>query len=180
MMRKLLFLYVCCLLAARTYAQDNSFTLIGKFQNDIALAKLADSLKRPLLLFNTKIYAIGGDCITRDLGGNATGRDDDGDGNEREKDGGANSREKGGKIGYRDKKGNAKNRDKDGNLLDRDKAGSANQRDMDGRVGIGTRCGVTKGGKLVLYTREDISAKQTKIYYQGKYFTSKYYKIIQL
>ncbi|MEE1944971.1 hypothetical protein VRU48_07630 [Pedobacter sp. KR3-3] len=161
-------------------SQDFSFTFIKKFKDEKEIQAVADSLKTPLLITENKIYAIGGDCITRELGGDATGREEDGDQNNRDKDGNMNNREKGGGVGDRDKKGKASQRGKDGDILGRDKAGSTNQRDQDGQSSIGTRCGVTKNGKLMLYTRESMNAKQTKIYYNGKYYSNKYYKIIQL
>jgi len=166
---------------AFAYGQDKTFSYVGAYQSEENLKLLAESLKKPLLVSNNKVYAIGSDCITRDFGGNATGRDDDGDENDRYKNGVANNRDKSGGVGYRDKKGRSKDRDKEGNLIDRNKAGDANQRSQDGKMGLeGTRCGISKNGILLLYTREKINAKKTTIFFDGKHFSNKYYKIIKL
>lgn len=177
----------CC--PALVKAQDYTFSYIKDFTGENEIKAVADSLKKPLLITGNKIYAIGSDCVSRLLDGNADDRDNDGGNNNRNKVGENDERNKGGGVGERDtrgknnkrrKDGDGNGRDKDGDGNRRDKNGDADARNSDGAVSLGTRCSIAKNGKVLLYTRQKISAGNSKIYYEQKFFSNKYFKIIQL
>lgn len=161
-------------------AQDKTFSYIGELQNDSTVKKIADSLKKPLLISGNKIYAIGSACITRLIDGDVNDRDDDGNINDRDKDDNANDRKKDGAISKRKKKGKNNNRDNDGDINDRENDADVNKRNNDGAVGAGSRCDITKKGKLLLYTRQKIETKEAYIFYKNQKFNNKSFKIIKL
>jgi hypothetical protein len=190
MNKKTLLVFVLSLCLFITKAQDKTFSYLGEFASNGEIKKLADSLKKPLLINGTKVYTIGTSCISRMLDGDANDRDDDGDASgDRDKDGNINNRNSGGAVGdrkdngkanKRKKKGGANDRDKDGDVSDRDEDGDVNDRNADGKIIEGTRCSTTKKGKLLLYTRQKISSSKAQIYYKDRYFNNRYFKIIQL
>lgn len=139
-----------------------------------------------------------GDIGNRKKKGGNNNRNKDGDDNGRNKTGSGDERSKGGDIAYRNKKGNKNKRNKNGDDNDRnsngndndrnkggddderDKSGDADSRNSDGAISIGPRCSIAKNGKVLLYTRQDISSKEANIYYKDQFFNNKYFKIIQL
>ncbi|MBE5320426.1 hypothetical protein IM793_14770 [Pedobacter sp. MR2016-19] len=188
-MKKILTLLISMLCYSAGYCQDRTFSYIGLANNDAEIKTIADTTHKTLFIAGNKVYSIGGDCICRLLDGDGNDRDDDGDNNSRLNDGAAGSRKSGGEIADRrtkgkgnkiNKNGDKNNRDKDGNENDRDTNGDINNRNADGNIMEGTRCSCSKRGKILLYTREKVKITNAKIYYQGKYFSNKHFKIIQL
>ncbi len=182
---------ICSLLfySISVKSQDYTFSFIKEIKSENEIATLADSIKKPLLITGNKVYSIGSNCISRLLDGSIDDRDNDGDSDNRLKNGDNDERNKGGATADRKKKGGLNKRNKKGNNNDRDKDGDNDKRDIDGdsdsrnvdgTVGEGTRCSVAKNGKLLLYTRQKISVKTSKIFFNQKFFSNKYFKIIQL
>jgi hypothetical protein len=179
-MKKLFVFLILLAVAKLNYCQDRTFSYLGEISNSDEVKKIADSLHKPLLVVGIKVYAIGSNCITRALSGDVNDRDGDGDANDRLNDGENNERKSGGDIRDRKRKGRKSARDKDGDTNDRDEDGDVNARNADGSISQGTRCSISKKGKLLLYTREKISSKKAKIYFINKYFSNKHFKIIEL
>lgn len=172
-----------------TYAQDKVFSYLTVFNGEQQLKQIADSLDKPLLIYNNKIYVIGSDCLTRLFDGSLDDRDKDGDSDNRFSDGAGNERNKGGAVADRKKKGKRNNRDKGGSNSDRDDDGDVNDRkmgagsdnrDTGGSIADGPRCSYAKNGKILLYTRQEIKGSNAQIYYNHQYFSNKHFKIIKL
>jgi hypothetical protein len=188
-MKKIFLLTILLFQLTFVFGQDRTFSYVDKYENDEKLKLLAESINKPLLITENKIYSIGSDCLTRLFDNNINERNDDGDSNERFKDGENDERKKGGDIAYRTKKskknkrnkdGNSNDRDDDGDVNNRNSDGNSNNRNADGLISDGPRCSYTKNGKILLYTRQEINSKKAKIYYNNKYFSNKYFKIIKL
>lgn len=162
------------------YGQDNSFSFVGAYKDEASLFKLADSMKRPLLISENKIYVIGSSCITRLFDSSISNRNGDGDSNERYRDGDADERKSGGGIADRNRKGKNNHRDDDGDVNERNKGASSDSRNAAGAIAEGPRCSYTKSGKILLYTRQDINPKKSRIYYANNFYSNKYFKIIKL
>jgi len=177
------------LVVTNAYGQDYSFSFIENYKDQKRLKLIGDSLKVPLLISNNKIYVIGSSCTSRLLHGDLNGRNDDGGANERANDGNANprfkagdheNRGKSGGVGDREKKGKSLNRRKGSDENDRDNDGDVDTRNLDGGISLGTRCSVARNGKILLYTRQKIDARQSNVFFNDRLFNSKYFKIIQL
>lgn len=170
-------------------AQDFTFTFIKHFKNETEVIAVGDSLKKPLLVTDNKIYAIGSDCLTRLFDSSINDRGGDGDSDERFKEGNADERKNGGAVADRNSRGRKNGRNKNGNNNDRDEDGDVNYRNRgagsdirraDGSVADGPRCSYTKSGKILLYTRQNLDSKKSKIYYASNFYSNKYFKIIKL
>lgn len=171
------------------YGQDKIFSYLAKYEGQQQVKKIADSINKPLLVTKDKIYVIGSDCLTRLFDGNLDDRDKGGDSDNRYKDGNGNERNKGGGVADRNRKGKGNKRDKGGSNSDRDDDGDVNERnkgagsdnrDAGGSIAEGPRCSYAKSGKILLYTRQEIKSSTAQIYYNNKYFSNKYFKIMQL
>ncbi|OYU82855.1 MAG: hypothetical protein CFE24_13875 [Flavobacterium sp. BFFFF2] len=170
-------------------AQDMTFSYVGKYENIEKLKQIADSINKPLLVTEDKIFSIGSDCLTHLFDGSINDRNSDGNSDDRYKDGDSDERKKGGGIVERTKKSNRNNRnkegkfderDEDGDVNDRYKDGASENRNSNGSISDGPRCSYSKNGKILLYTRQNINAKKSQIYYKNKFYSNKYFKIIQL
>jgi hypothetical protein len=188
-MKKIVTLLISMLCYSLGYSQDRTFSYIGLAQSEAEIKTIAEATHKTLFIADNKVYSIGGDCICRLLDGDSNNRNDDGDNSNRLNDGTTGNRKSGGEIAdrsakgkrnKRDKNGDKNNRDKNGDENDRDADGDINNRNADGSISEGTRCSCSTRGKILLYTREKIKSNNAKIYYQGKYFSNKHFKIIQL
>ena len=171
------------------FCQGAEFSYLEPKSTEQRIQFIADSLKCSLLITEDKIYTIGMSCITRLLDGGLSDRDrygnnddrlDDGSNNERNQAGGSADRTRKGKTSNRTKKAGDNDRDSDGDHNERDRDGDTDDRNADGGSSKGTRCSVAKNGKVLLYTRQSISADSSRIYYKTQYFGPKYFKIIKI
>ena len=206
-MRGLLLLVFFGVFIHKANCQGSDFVYHSQYTNETELSRTSDSLNGPVLVYGGKIYAIGSLCVSRLIDGSLNDRDRDGKSNRRKRKGGKNSRDNGGDendrdrngdsddrngggaVGYRKKKGGKNGRNKggnenernaDGNSDDRDNDGDADSRDADGNISRQPHCSTAKNGKILLYTLKQISSKDATLYYKGKHFSNKYFKIIQL
>jgi hypothetical protein len=189
-MHKNFLLIILFLFSVVIYGQDREFSYQGTYKDEKDLKNIAERWNKPLLVTaDKKVYTIGSDCISRLLDGNINDRNKSGSGDERNKGGDVGYRSSKGKKNKRDKNGddNDRNnnggdndRDKNGDDNDRDKNGDMDTRNSDGTVSNGPRCSTAKNGKVLLYTRQDISSKNASIYYKENFFNNKYFKIIKL
>ena len=196
--KRILLATVILFFSYSSFSQGYDFVYYGPYSNDNELSRICDSLNSPLLVYDNKIYAIGGYCVSRLIDGTWNDRDNEGksnrrnkkgDNNEREDGGDGNDRDAGGNVGYRKKKGSKNSREKggdengrdaDGKADDRDADGDADARDADGKLSGLPHCSTAKNGKILLYTMKKINGKNATLYYKGKHFSNKYFKIIQL
>ena len=176
-MKKILIVILLVLISKTNYAQDKTFSYIGEITDTSKIRAIADSLKKPLLLSENKLYAIGSFCIPKLMGGDAIDRDADGNANDRDKNGDKNDRNKGGDSKSRDKKGDANDRNIDGDVNKRNKKGEVDERNKNGSSTNGARCDIDKNGMLILYTRIKLNSKKSQIYYNNKFFSNAYFKI---
>jgi hypothetical protein len=153
-------------------AQNNSISYFKTFSNEKELFNLYDSINKPLLIYQNKIFVIGSDCIQNSL-----------------IDGFFQNRQIGGKIDNRMSGGNVDNRmsggiygerNKNGKLDNRNRGGSIEQRNSGGYLSTGSYCEISDDGKVLIYTYKQFKSKYTKIFYNNKYFNNKYFKIINL
>ena len=196
--KRILLATVILFFSYSSFSQGYDFVYYGAYSTDKELDRVGDSLNGPLLVFEGKVYSIGSNCVSRLIDGSINDRkkkggkndrNSDGDENVRNSGGDEDNRDAGGNIGYRKKKGGKNGRDKDGNENDRnsggdnddrDADGDADSRDADGKLSGQPHCSTAKNGKILLYTNKKISSKNSTLYYKGKHFSSKYFKIIQL
>lgn len=170
-----------------SHAQDFSFTFVKTFTDEKEIVSLYDSIKKPLLIFQNKIYAIGSDCTNyslldgtfnqRNKDGKTSRRNKGGKNDQRFSDGDTDQRLAGGDIGERNKSGKSDKRRKGGKSDRRNKGGNSDDRNSGGTLSNAPRCEVSDNGKLVLYTRQEIKSKNAQIYYKHQFFNKKYFKI---
>jgi hypothetical protein len=173
------------------HAQDNTFIYLSIGGNDNAIVNKTaiEQNNKPLLIYNDKIYVVGGDCISEALkGGDINDRNKGGDKGNRNKGGDMDSRNRGGDKGNRNKGGDMDSRKKGGDMDSRNKGGDMSSRQKNGDLNsrnkssdvLGQSCEIDDNGKLIIYTFLKISAKKSKIYYNGNYFNKKFFKIIKI
>lgn len=180
-MNKLLSI-VLLILSLYCHAQDNSFIYLSTGGNDnaIVIKTSKEQNGKPLLIYNDKIYVVGGDCISEALkGGDIDDRNKGGDLYRRNKSGDNGIRNKSGDMDSRNKGGDMDSRNKGGDNSSRQKNGDLNSRNKSSDV-LSQSCEIDDNGKLIIYTFLKISFKKSKIYYNGNYFNKKFFKIIKI